>query len=153
AGTPFFMHYGVSQSADVPLSAFVISTVALICLQRTRAPDKPGLMVLAGFTAASAGWLKNEGLLFLMIVAFVLWLPTLRELSARLRLFLAFVTGSVPMLLLILWFKVAVAPPNDIVGARHYGEIMAKVWDAGRHTIILQDFADSFWTFGEWLVH
>ncbi len=152
-GTPFYIHYGVAQSADVPLSLYILCTAALICLYRMRSSESRGLLVLAGFTAGCAGWVKNEGLLFLVVVGLVLLLPVLWEPSVTLRRFAAFACGGFLPLLVIVWFKMAVAPPNDIFGYRHYSEIMQKLSDPSRHLTIFQNFSRTFWSFGEWLVH
>jgi len=152
-GTPFFMQYGVAQSADVPLSMFVLNTIALISVHRLRAPDRPGLMVLAGFTAGCAGWVKNEGLLFLLIAGFVVLLPILNQPVPTLRRFAAFAAGASMPLCVIAWFKIAIATPSDIVGNRHYAEVVEKIWTAERHDIILHMFWNTLWSFGDWLVN
>jgi hypothetical protein len=110
-------------------------------------------MVLAGFTGASAAWAKNEGLLFLLVTALAMLLPVFKQPSATLRRFFAFTAGSLLPLLVILWFKIVIAPPNDIIANSHYAETIEKIWNPNRHMMILQNFSHTFWAFGEWLVN
>ena len=150
--TPFFIHYGVAQSADVPLSLYVLSTVALICLERAWKPDRLGLLALAGFTAGCAAWVKNEGLLFLVVTSGVVLLPAVKAPAAGLRRWTAFVAGALLPLMVILWFKLTIAPSNDIFGNRHSSEMLEKIADPSRHAMILHNFSQTFWTFGDWLL-
>src|SRR5262249_1932594 len=62
-GMPAYLDHATSQYADVPLSFFILSTIALICLYEEQSDKR--MLMLAGFTAGCAGWTKNEGLLFI----------------------------------------------------------------------------------------
>src|SRR4029079_15212073 len=73
--TPDVQHHATTQFADVPLSFFVVATIALICLYSEDLPGGRGLLVLAGFTAGCAGWTKNEGLLFIVAARVALLAP------------------------------------------------------------------------------
>ena len=152
-GTPFYLDYGTSQSADVPLSLFVLVTIALICLQANKAPEKRGLLVLAGFTAGCAGWTKNEGLLFIVATSVALLTPTFWNMWDTLRRFSAFLLGITLPLAMILWFKLAIAPPNDIFGSRHYAEMIHKLVNPQRYLTVLFGLSDGFWSFGNWIVN
>src|SRR5215469_3214124 len=66
-GTVEFVEVGAMQYADVPLSFYIVATVALLCLQDRR-PGDLRLTALAGLMAGFAAWTKNEGLLFVIAV-------------------------------------------------------------------------------------
>ena len=151
ASTPFYLEYGVSHSADVPISFYFLSTVALICLSE-RALNQPRLLALAGFTAGCAGWTKNEGVLFILIVTAVLLLPVLFRKPKAVSRFGWFVAGLALPLAVIAAFKLTIAPPNDITSNRHYVEVIEKLLNLDRYSTILDAFAKTMWSFGDWSV-
>jgi hypothetical protein len=152
-GTPFFLEYGVMQSADVPLSLYFLSTLALFCLYSERGRDKPGLLVLSGFMAGCAGWTKNEGLVFMFALAVSILAPVFVSPWATLRRLRAFAAGLALPLVVIVIFKLMVGLPRDYTAGRRYDEIVEKVFSSDRHLAIVSNFAKTFWSFGEWMVH
>jgi hypothetical protein len=152
-GTPFYLDYATSQSADVPLSLYVLVTIALICFQANETPEKLGPLVLAGFAAGCAGWTKNEGLLFIAATLLALLTPAFWKMRDTLRRLSAFLAGIALPLAMILWFKFAVAPPNDIFGGRHYAEVIQKVANPQRYATVLFGLSDNFWSFGDWMMN
>jgi len=152
-GTPFYLDYATSQSADVPLSLYVLVTIALICFQANETPEKRGPLVLAGFAAGCAGWTKNEGLLFIAVTLLALLAPAFWKMRDTLRRLSAFLAGIALPLAMILWFKFAVAPANDIFGGRHYAEVIQKVTNIQRYMTVLFGLSDNFWSFGDWMVN
>jgi hypothetical protein len=152
-GTPFFIDYGVSGSADVPLSLFILATLALLCLQSKATQDNGGLMVLTGFTAGCAGWTKNEGLLFVAAVSASMLTPFLLRPTETFRRFSAFAAGLAAPIIVILWFKLAVAPPGDILGGRHMDEIIQKVLTPQRYITAWTGLSEFFWSFGNWTIN
>jgi hypothetical protein len=151
-GTPFYVEYGVSGSADVPLSLYILATIALLCLHSNAAPDKLGLLVLAGFTAGCAGWTKNEGLLFMVSTAAALLGPIFWKTRETLRRFSAFLAGIILPGIVLLWFKLTIAPPNDIMGGATIWNVVHKVLTPQRYLTISAEFGDTFWSFGNWIV-
>ncbi len=152
-GTPFYLEYGVSRSADVPLSLYMLGTVALIILHFRRAPDHLGLLSLAGLAAGLAGWTKNEGLLFIVIVSLILLLPSVGALRKTMRRFMAFLAGLAAPVAVITFFKLSIAPTNDLLANRHTAELLAKLFDPSRYWMIVQSYSSTFWTFGDWFLH
>jgi hypothetical protein len=152
-GTPFYLDYATSQSADVPMSLYVLVTIALICFQANEAPEHLGPLVLAGFAAGCAGWTKNEGLLFIAATLLALLTPVFWKTRDSLRRMLAFLAGMALPLAIILWFKFAVAPPDNIFGSRQYAEVIQKVTSPQRYLTVLFHVSDHFWSFGDWLVN
>jgi hypothetical protein len=152
-GTPFYADYGVSQSADVPLSLYILVTIALICFQSEAGPDRIGLLVLAGFTAGCAGWTKNEGLVFIIATSAALLAPMFWEPVLTIRRYLAFAAGLAVPISVILWFKLTVAPPSDIFGNAHYHDVVERLANPDRYLTIWLHVSDAFWSFGQWMIH
>jgi hypothetical protein len=152
-GTPFYVDYATSGSADVPLSMFVLVTIALLCLHSQGAPKKQGLLVMAGFTAGCAGWTKNEGQLFMAATCIALLAPIFSKPALTVRRLYAFLAGMALPLFVIVWFKMTVAPPNDMTGNRHLEEVLQKVLSPPRYFTTWMGLSDGFWTFGNWLVN
>src|ERR1700722_2273334 len=122
--TPSFVEQGTSQYADVPLSFFVLASVALLCCHDERPGDSSqeskGLLALAGLACGFAAWTKNEGLLFLcaFVLARAICLLSNRDSArswmARIRPIVPLLAAIAPALLLIVSFKHFIAPPGDI---------------------------------------
>jgi hypothetical protein len=117
------------------------------------APGNPRLLVLAGFTAGCAGWTKNEGLLFIAAVSAALLVPVVWKPLDTLRCFGAFLLGLALPLAIILWFKLAVAPPNNLFANRHYGEFVQKVLSPERYLTIVTQLSAGLWSFGNWIIN
>jgi hypothetical protein len=150
-GSPSYIFYAAAGYADVPLSAYVLSTVALICLYEAEATKPAGLVILAGFMAGCAAWTKNEGLPFVVIVSAILLVTVFHSPSTTLRRFAAFAAGAALPLATIAYFKLTIAPPNDVMGSLHSAELIAKVLDPNRYAIISRHFMSTGWTFGGWI--
>jgi len=56
AGTPMFISGASSQYADVPLSFFFLTCLALLAIHFERMPDDLRIVVLAGFLGGCAAW-------------------------------------------------------------------------------------------------
>lgn len=157
--TPAFIELGTSQYADVPLSFFVLATVALLCLHESRvqedpSPNSSGLPVLAGLAAGCAAWTKNEGLLFLCTILLARLLTLIRtgppSLTTIARRFAPMLVTIVPALLLIAYFKRSIAPPGDLFSDGTTA--LHKLTDPARYWAIARWYGKSFLRFGHWLV-
>jgi hypothetical protein len=131
--TPFFILSGASQTADVPLCFFILSTVVLICLYASQ--QKSGLLVLAGLTAGLAAWTKNEGDLFVVAILAGLLMAFLKQ-DPRHQLGY-FAAGLAIPLAIVLCFKLFLAPANDILGGDTSGFIH-RIFEWSRHVTILR---------------
>ena len=151
--TPLYLQHASSQYADVPLSFFFLSTIALICLYAEHSPDKR-ILVLAGFTAGCAVWTKNEGLLFAASVCASLALPVLRMRSKVSARMIPFGTGLILPLAITIFFKVAVLGESDLIGAQ--SNTIGKVLDLSRHTKIIESAIGALrllgQSFGQWSI-
>jgi hypothetical protein len=84
-----------------------------------RSQENKGLLFLAGLSSGLAAWTKNEGVLFLIaavIGQFFAIVPR-RGLSIFLARMTAFFKGALPMLLILAYFKLRLAPAGDLFAA------------------------------------
>ncbi len=141
-GTPFFIFMGSSQFADIPFAFFILATIVLLFLP-ARSPATPaGPLILAGLAAGSCAWTKNEGLLFVSIVTGCLFLPALFRGGWReaLRRTAWFLTGALPVLLIVVTFKTRLAPINDLMAGWGASALSVKLFDFGRYAEISRAF-------------
>jgi nicotinamide riboside transporter PnuC len=151
--TPFYLTYGVSQSADVPLAYFFLSVTTLLCLHWERGPGQRGLLVLAGFMAGCAGWTKNEGLMFVMALCIALLLSAPRSLTTSLRHLGLVSVGLLLPILVVLFFKLAIAPQGELFANRESSELFEMATAPDRYLTVVSSLSASFWTFGDWAVN
>jgi hypothetical protein len=136
---PGFFQWGAGQIADIPLSFFILATVALLALHDRGARSRGGLLALAGVCAGLAGWTKNEGLLFIVVLVIVrllsvLWKRGWRACAREGALLLA---GLLPVVAVIAAFKGSVQSANEIVAAAAGPGVAEKLTDWSRYTTIL----------------
>ena len=147
---PAFPIFVSNQQADVPLSVYLACAASLIALAYAR-PDRPlRMLLLAGFAAGLGAWTKNEGTLYAACLAAGLLART-RDLRGT----LAFVAGAVPAGALVVVFKTAYAPANDLVHFSSGAGLLAQAFDPLRwgellfHALRRLVF---FQTFALWLI-
>lgn len=145
-GTPAYIQVGALQLADHPLGFFFASTFILLALHdRSPTKDNNRLLCLAGITTGLSTWTKNEGLLFLVSIiiarSFVI-IPT-----KGWRIFLhqigIFLLGVMPILLVVLYFKIVIAPPNDILSLQNLSKTFNHLSDVSRYFQIMKAFLKS----------
>jgi hypothetical protein len=146
-GTMTFVEVGAMQYADVPLSFYILATLALVCLQ-DRHPEDLRFTILAGLTAGFAAWTKNEGVLFVLAVIAARAVAILRfgTRSALVKQIGALISGSVFPLAALAIFKLRYAPPNDLMSTK-LADIIAHLTDFGRWVTVLQGFVTTAATF------
>ena len=155
--TPFFVEQGTSQYADVPLSFFLLGAIVLVCMSGSVAyRGATGLMILAGVACSLAAWTKNEGLLFLFALVIAEFLvakgrprPGRDEGGPQGMSLALFVLASIPVILLVLWFKHSVAPPGDLFGSE--ASMLRKLVSGSRYLPISLWFGKQCLRFGHWL--
>jgi len=54
------------------------------------------------------------------------------------------VLGALPVVVVLLYFKVAVAPPNDLMASQHFEGILGKLVDPARYSLILKFYGQEF---------
>jgi hypothetical protein len=143
-GTPVFVYEGPREAADLTLSFFVLATVILFFLYQRK--QKPILVTLAGFASGLAAWTKNEGLLFVLAVclacAFIAFQLRNLKILIPFGLGLAF-PGAV-----ILYFKLFLAPSNDLFANTNQPSLLQLLTDMDRYRLIFSEFIDHIVWFG-----
>jgi hypothetical protein len=140
AATPA-LYVQATQYADVPIAFFMLAALAM-----ADHFNVPGLVVLAGASAALAAWTKNEGLLW--FVATVLALLTVDRWQ-RVKAFLA---GSAPVLVTIIVFKARFATSGDIFGPAGRVGMVERLTDPTRYALIARTSFSHVWAFGPLLL-
>jgi hypothetical protein len=139
--SPIFINVGAWQQADIPVAFFFLSGIAFLFLQ-DRFPEKYGVSLLSGIMAGLAGWTKNEGLLFLgsffMARAVTTFFSRNRKMHVRQLVY--FIFGSMPVLTVILYFKIYLAPSSEIISGGFVNEIAEKLIEPVRYAQILKTF-------------
>jgi hypothetical protein len=152
-GTVAFVEIGAMQYADVPLSFFIVATLALLCLQ-DRYPSDARFTILAGLTAGLAAWTKNEGLLFVLaiVVARAVAMFRFGSRTAIARQAGALATGLAFPLAVVALFKLRFAPSDDLI-AKGPSEIIAHLTDFSRWMTAFIEFGKAAWSFGRVVVN
>lgn len=152
-GTPFLITHGTSQYADVPLAFFFLGTLILLALHDKLPESRYNFLVLAGLTAGLAAWTKNEGIIFIaaIAVARLIIVTPKKGLRSYLRQMLSFTAGLAPVLLIVIYFKLRLAPANYLM-AQGSQTTLQKLMDVSRHLQVWNAFAKEFVDFGGWAV-
>jgi hypothetical protein len=140
-----FIRDGSSQTADVPLAFYILASIVLLYLAIQQ--NNRSLFVLSGLMAGLAGWVKNEGLLVIVISLTVLFFFCVKQKS--IQSVFQFIAGLLFPALVIAYFKVALAPPSDLF-AGSLSENLAKVIDPARYTLISQFIFHEILYYGGW---
>jgi hypothetical protein len=150
-----FTTTGISEYADTPLGYFLLAVLVLFSLHDTEVIGNPGLVLLAGLMAGFAAWTKNEGLLFvvsIVVARFAVTVPS-KGLRLYLRQMFYFSIGLVPVLLILIYFKLRFAPPNDLVASQDIQTITQKILDPARYLLIFKALVNQFIGFRKWYTH
>jgi hypothetical protein len=150
-GASSFIQLGAMQYADLPMSFYILATLALLCLQ-DRFPRDLQFSFAAGLAAGFAPWAKNEGWLFLVAVLLARLIAILRfENRAVLGpQFVWFAAGALPPVAVVAFFKFHFAPPNDLL-AQKAADLVAHVAVFGRWIITLEGLAKIILVLGGFL--
>lgn len=148
--TPFYMVMGDSQYVDSPAGYFFLISIVLLAIANQQKENQPYAYLLAGLAAGLSAWTKNEGLLF--IIALYGARIATGIFSNRKLLFyeLKYMSaGLAPILLLIVYFKLRIAPVNDLL-AEGNGSAAEKLKDMARYAFIWDWFKMKALDFGRW---
>jgi hypothetical protein len=145
---PVLYLWGCSQQADVPLSTYMLG--ALICFSLNEVTNENGLLYLSGTFAGMAAWTKNEGGLFALLFWFFAFLglwATSKTKFFRIRNLTFFAFGILPWVLLLILFKIFLAPETEQF-KQPLAELWAKLFSPERFPQVLSSFINEFKWFG-----
>lgn len=152
--TTSLLTWAPAQYADIPLGFYYLAAVALIFLEAT--PMASGRLALfwAGCCASLAAWTKNEGIVFLACIAIVFFVFTLwkSRSPAALPRVAWLLAGTVPGVLLTLWFKFFLAPAVDPLVTQGTSGL-ARLHDFSRYTQIAGGFFHNLLNLGWGITH
>ncbi len=142
-----FLFLATMQYADLPLSFYCLASIALLLL----AESVPAGLALSGAFASFAAWTKNEGLAFAVLLTLAIlavdWRNAgLRSALVRLRHFL---TGAAPVLLLVICFKLFLAPASDPLFQQGAAGLTHKLADPARYGQIAKAMIAELYHFGQ----
>lgn len=143
---PCFPTFASNQQSDVPLAVYLVVAATLL-FSRDH--------LLAGFAAGLAMWTKNEGSLYVACLL-AAWLWRERDFRGVAR----FAIGALPLVALLAYFKLSVAPPTDLAALSTRASLLQHALDPERwglvalltlrRVVYFQDFA--LWTVAESLL-
>lgn len=146
---PTFLLHGTAQMADVPLACLVL----LACTLAASAWRGDAVrLLLAGVAAGGAAWTKNEGLVaaalvpasYLVALRLSAGASELRRAGALLAL------GVAPLLAVAVGFKLALAPPGDLLAGLGAGDAAARLGDVERLALVARTLASGLLAWGGW---
>jgi len=136
-GATTFLAQVPSQCADVPLACFIVATLAVMFGDVFRVPG-PGARdpaVIAGAASAMAAWTKNEGVVFVLLMFLIALIVAVRRRDGRQLLWS--IAGATPILIVVVGFKLALAPSSGLVEGQSLTVILTRLMDPDRHMTVL----------------
>jgi hypothetical protein len=143
-GTMTFVTESSRQYADVPIGFYFLATLVLLALYDTSPVPTRWLLVVAGMTTGLAAWTKNEGLVFVVavIVTRVVIVSSDTGVRSYLREAAAFAAGLLPVLLCVVYFKLQLAPANDLIAGQGLHETLGRLRTGSRYFVVARAFKD-----------
>lgn len=151
-GTATFIALSASLYGDVPLSFYILSTIALLCLQ-DRHPEDLRFSALAGLMAGFAAWTRNEGIVFVTAILIARAFALLRApgRAPMLPQLLRLLAGMAAPIAVVVTFKLRVAPPGDLSSIP--AAVVAKnAADVARWITMLEGLVLALLNFGRFLI-
>lgn len=152
-GTASFIALSAALYADVPLSFYILATLAMFCLQ-DRHPEDSRFSTLAGVMAGFAAWTRNDGMIFAAAVvlarAIALFrLPDRKALGPQL---LRVALGLAAPLAVVVFFKLRVAGPSELLSVPA-STILKHLADPARWIVMVEGLVVlALFNFGRFLI-
>ncbi len=156
AGTPFFLREGAAaQQADVVLATFYTASFAMLAIYHTRGGKNRRSLILIGLTASLSSWTKNEGLLFLVALSLANGMISLTTRGWRtcIRDIMLFAAGALPVLVVVVWFKIIIGQPTDIFALQNWQVLHTKLLSGQRYLKIARAFAEEMMAPARWQIY
>ena len=144
--TPGLLLFSTFQTADIPLTYFFLASASLFVVAGSE--NNRNLFFLSGIMAGFAGWTKNEGIPFLLLmVLFTAIAFGLRQF--RVYIF-SLLSGMAFPLLIIFLFKTLISIDNDLFTNNALAEMIGKILDPTRYLQILTHLTRELFHVGNW---
>ena len=142
-GTQAFIVNGSTQYTDVPVGFFFLAVIVLFVFSDIEETNE-NLLFLSGIGAGFAAWTKNEGLLFVVsiFIARIITVFFLKAGKKHLKNLLYFVYGLLPVLIMVIYYKIQLAPPNDLFSYQSFSLFCRELTDISRYFKIFQEFVN-----------
>jgi hypothetical protein len=154
-GSRYFLKTGAYQIADIPLGFYILATIVLFSLQE-RSDSKSRCLIMAGAMTGLAGWTKNEGILFLLVVYIVrmIVISSNRGIMAYLKELAMFTIGVFPILAVLVLFKLRIPSTNELYTGQSLDAVLGRLTDFSRYLVIGKSFIVFFYDklAKEWLI-
>jgi hypothetical protein len=149
--TVSFLYLTVMQYADLPLACYYLAAVGLVMMGLSSGEPNRRALALAGAFASLAAWTKNEGLLFLVVLAACVFLVPARDKGWKSCLAAAapFTLAALPALFVTLAFKLFFAPAADPLFRQNVAQLAHRFADLSRWGEIAKAFALQVWALGQ----
>ena len=153
-GTPLFVTQTAAQYADIPFGFCVLATLVLESLFNVcNAPL--GLLSIAGVTCGLAWWTKTEGVFFVLAMLIGRFaFPSVQFDSRNVRRqTLFFLIGLIPVMLVLLVFRITVGGSNEMLNGGIHGSI-ARLGSPSRYLQTGSAFVRAVLPegFGSWVI-
>lgn len=143
---PSFVRYSAAQCADVAVGFYLLAAFVLWA-RASETTQTRTLWIAAGLAAALAGWAKNEGLAAFGV--FLLAAGVERFYTTRsLRSVGLVVAGAAPVLLVIVAFKLTLAPPSYFTSEQSLAQAIGSLIDSARVSLVGRSLARELWLTG-----
>lgn len=151
-GTASYIALSAALYGDVPLSFYMLATLALLWLHDQHLANWR-FTVLAGLMAGLAAWTRNEGVIFLLavVVARMIALANSRRWADILPQMLRFVAGAAAPTAIVVYFKLRVGGASDLVSERG-ADIVKHLADPARWIVTAEAFVVAAFTFGRFVI-
>ncbi len=152
--TPWFVYFGSLQFADLPLAACILAAGISLAIGLIDHVHNWRWLFLASLSAGLAAWVKNEGQLFLLVFTVVsaFLALTLYRRNERLKNLSFMLAGVLLPLIVILLFKLALAPANDVVDTGNLGQSISQLFSLPRYSEVISALQEYPKGFGGWSI-
>ncbi|MFA6990111.1 MAG: glycosyltransferase family 39 protein [Candidatus Gastranaerophilaceae bacterium] len=131
---PFIVN-GAAEYSDIPLSFYILAAFIMIVFFNKNKDEK--YLIFAGLSSGLACWTKNEGLFFSFLLIISLLISTFFNKIPYKKL-LKFLYGYLPVLAIIILYKILLCPPNDLLQGQTTGILLTKITDINRYILVIK---------------
>ena len=147
--TPHVLREISWRYADIPLGALLLLAVGWLLSAHERPAGARSAIVLAGICTSLGAWTKNEGAVHVLAVGLALIALPPVGISRRAALG-RYLMGAAPFLVVLVAFKLGLAPQNDLVAGTDGSSALARLTDPARYVEIGKTWFAEIARFSHW---